>query len=99
MKTQSQNPPMAIFIPTFMFLFFLAHAQNSAQDYISLHNKARATVGVGPMTWNNTVAAYAQSYANKRINDCALVHSTGPYGENIAVGYYPEFTGADGVKM
>ena len=51
------------------------------------------------MTWNKTVAAYAQSYANKRKNDCALVHSTGPYGENIAVGYYPEFTGADGVKL
>ena len=99
MRTQSQNPLMAIFFPTFTFLFFLTQAQNSPQDYISLHNKARAAVGVGPMTWDNTVAAYAQSYANKRINDCALVHSTGPYGENIAVGYYPEFTGADGVKM
>ncbi|KAE8674908.1 Basic form of pathoproteinsis-related protein 1 [Hibiscus syriacus] len=32
------------------------------------------------MTWDNTVAAYAQNYANQRIGDCNLVHSGGPYG-------------------
>ncbi|CBI25105.3 unnamed protein product, partial [Vitis vinifera] len=67
----------------------LAHvccAQNSPQDYVNAHNAARAQVGVGSMTWNDTVAAYAQNYANKRISDCNLVHSGGPYGENLAKG-------------
>lgn len=95
----TQNPLMAVFLASLTFLFFLTHAQNSPQDYIALHNSARAQVGIGPMTWNDTVAAYAQAYANQRINDCALVHSSGPYGENIAVGYYPEFSGADGVNL
>ncbi|XP_022973607.1 basic form of pathogenesis-related protein 1-like [Cucurbita maxima] len=51
------------------------------------------------MQWSNTVAAYAQAYAEKTKGDCAMIYSTGPYGENIAAGYYPEFTGADAVKL
>jgi hypothetical protein len=38
-------------------------AQNTAQDYVNLHNSPRADVGVGTVTWNTTVAVYAQSYA------------------------------------
>ncbi|WVZ61774.1 hypothetical protein U9M48_011594 [Paspalum notatum var. saurae] len=59
-------------------------AQNSLKDeFVSLHNAARAQVGVGSVSWDNKVAAYAQSYADARKSDCALQHSTGPYGENI----------------
>ncbi|XP_031261017.1 pathogenesis-related protein 1-like [Pistacia vera] len=61
-----------------------SHAQSSQQDYVNAHNTARAQVNVGPMTWDNMVAAYAQDYANQRIGDCRLVHSRGPYGENLA---------------
>ena len=61
-------------------------AQNTAQDFVNLHNSPRADVGVGNVTWNATVAAYAQSYANQRAGDCRLVHSGGPYGENLFWG-------------
>ncbi|XP_043716036.1 pathogenesis-related protein 1-like [Telopea speciosissima] len=64
--------------------FPVSQAQNSQDDYLSPHNAARSDVGVGSMTWNDTVAAYAQDYANQRAGDCALQHSGGPYGENIA---------------
>ncbi|XP_042511018.1 pathogenesis-related protein 1C-like [Macadamia integrifolia] len=67
------------------FFFHVSHAQNSASDYLAAHNAARSEVGVGSMTWNDTVAAYAQNYANQRSGDCQnLVHSGGPYGENLA---------------
>ncbi|XP_023538576.1 basic form of pathogenesis-related protein 1-like [Cucurbita pepo subsp. pepo] len=92
-------PIMAAFMATFIFLLALTNAQNTPRAYLALHNRARAQVGVGPMQWSNTVAAYAQAYAEKRKGDCAMIHSTGPYGENIAAGYYPEFTGADAVKL
>ncbi|KAK6240533.1 hypothetical protein SCA6_005922 [Theobroma cacao] len=65
-------------------LLGLAIAQNSPQDYLNAHNSARARVNVGPMRWDDRVAAYATNYANQRKGDCRLVHSGGPYGENLA---------------
>ncbi|KAL5197811.1 hypothetical protein ABZP36_001467 [Zizania latifolia] len=63
-------------------------AQNSPQDYVDPHNAARSDVGVGPVTWDDTVAAYAQAYAEQRRGDCQLRHSDsgGKYGENIFWG-------------
>ncbi|KAK2998895.1 hypothetical protein RJ639_023341 [Escallonia herrerae] len=74
-------------------------AQNSRQDYLDAHNAARAKVGVGPLTWDDGVARYAQNYANQRIGDCALKHSQGgPYGENLAKGS-GDFTGKAAVDL
>ena len=81
-----------------LVLAHISYAQNSPQDFLDAHNAARAEVGVESMTWNDTVAAYAQNYANQRIGDCNLVHSSGPYGENIAWGT-PSLTGTDAVNM
>ncbi|CAL5377555.1 unnamed protein product [Camellia sinensis] len=75
-----------------------SYAQNSPQDYLNAHNAARAQVGVGPMTWDNNLATYAQNYANSRMGDCNLIHSGGPYGENLAEGS-GSFTGTDGVNL
>ncbi|GKV24297.1 hypothetical protein SLE2022_145560 [Rubroshorea leprosula] len=89
---------LAVFFVGLTLLAHLSLAQNSPQDYVRAHNAVRAKVGVGPMTWNTTVAAYAQKYAKKRIRDCNMVHSDGPYGENLAAGY-PDLSGVDAVKM
>ena len=61
-------------------------AQNLPQEFVDLHNAARADVGVGKVSWDDNLAAYAQSYAQLRQGDCALVHSQGQYGENILAG-------------
>jgi hypothetical protein len=52
------------------------------------HNAARAMEGanLNPLTWDCTVAEYAQNYANKLRDEQGcwnLVHSGGPYGENL----------------
>nr|QYF06689.1 pathogenesis-related protein 1c [Allium sativum] len=75
-----------------------AYAQNSPQDFVNAHNSVRAQVGVGPVSWDQNVAAYAQSYANQRAGDCKLIHSGGPYGENIFWGSSTGFTGVDAVN-
>ncbi|KAF3439356.1 hypothetical protein FNV43_RR19266 [Rhamnella rubrinervis] len=72
--------------------------QNSHQDFIDAHNVARAEIGVAPISWNYTVAAYAKKYANERRKDCKLEHSGGPYGENLAIGY-GFMSGEDAVKL
>ncbi|KAI7734179.1 hypothetical protein M8C21_031907 [Ambrosia artemisiifolia] len=83
----------------FSFAMFQGtYAQNSPQDYLNAHNAARSQVGVGNMVWNATVAGYAQRYANQRIGDCRLIHSSGPYGENLAWGT-GAFTGVSAVNL
>ncbi|KAK3430396.1 hypothetical protein EUGRSUZ_E01954 [Eucalyptus grandis] len=58
-------------------------AQDSRQDSIDEQTAARAEVGVGPMTWSRTVAAYAQKYADEPKGDCDLERSGGPYSKNL----------------
>lgn len=86
---------------TFLMLTTLvdySHAQNSDQDFLDTHNTARGQVGIGPMTWDVTVAAYALNYTNLRVRDCILVHSGGRYGENLAKGT-GSFSGTDAVNF
>ncbi|KAB1208617.1 Basic form of pathogenesis-related protein 1 [Morella rubra] len=72
--------------------------QNSNKDFLDAHNEARASVGVGPMTWDDKLATDALNYAKKRINDCAMEHSMGPYSENIAGGI-ASTTAVEGVNL
>lgn len=41
------------------------------------------------MQWNNTLAQYAANYAANSFScdNVQLIHSGGPYGENLAAGY------------
>lgn len=60
----------------------------SRVDFVAAHNAVRSSVGVGPVVWNRTVAGYARAYARKRAaSGCAMEHSRGPYGENLAAGW------------
>ncbi|CAL9223682.1 unnamed protein product [Arabidopsis halleri] len=64
-----------------------ANGDVKPQETLAVHNNARAMVGVGPMVWNETLATYAQKYAHERARDCAMKHSSGPFGENLAAGW------------
>ncbi|MBA0727379.1 hypothetical protein Golax_000375, partial [Gossypium laxum] len=64
------------------------------QDYLNVHNMARAAVGVRPITWDNVVAMSVANYANKRISDCVLIPSKGLYGKNL-VGSKDDLSGSD----
>ena len=75
-------------------LALICHAQDSPQVFLDLHNAARRAAGVGPLQWNSSLEAYARKYANQR-NDCQLIHSEGPYGENIYWGYGEGFMDAE----
>ncbi|KAL8109173.1 pathogenesis-related protein 1A-like [Apium graveolens] len=77
-----------------------SNAQNSQTDFLNLHNTARAQVFAnGAMTWSTTLANYALNYANARAGACNTVPSGGPYGENIATGSGPSFTGLAAVSL
>ncbi|CAR29972.1 hypothetical protein ZYGR_0AD06630 [Zygosaccharomyces rouxii] len=60
---------------------------------VDRHNDKRSQhQSTGSLEWDDELANYAQNYADKY--DCSgdLVHSNGPYGENLAVGYDDEGT-------
>ena len=71
-----------------LMLAMAVTAQNSEQDFVDAHNAARADVGLGEVTWDATVAAFAQDYADQRRGDCQLIHTPDgrPYGENLYGG-------------
>ena len=61
---------------------------NFSSSMTNVHNAKRSLhVDTGSLTWSEELAAYAQNYADQY--DCSgnLVHSGGPYGENLALGY------------
>lgn len=53
---------------------------------------------MGDIAWNTTLVAYAQNYAEKKQKTCEMVHSNGPYGENLAEAY-DKLDGVDAVKF
>jgi hypothetical protein len=63
------------------------------------HNAARCAAGaspeIPPLAWSSSLAAVAQAYAEVLAGQgCDLVHSGGPYGENLFAGtgsYPPDF--------
>lgn len=60
-------------------------SQSVIDQYLDDQNSVRAQHGASPLTWNNTLAAAAQQWAN----GCVFQHSggtLGPYGENLAAG-------------
>ncbi|KAJ4716074.1 Pathogenesis-related protein 1 [Melia azedarach] len=78
--------PLSVFYLMGFALLLPSHSQDSPQDFVDAHNAARQQVGVGPVTWDDKLAAYARNYANQRSDDCDLIHSSNcPYGENLAL--------------
>lgn len=71
---------------------------SSPQDFLNVHNAARAAVRVRPLTWDDVVARYAADHAKQRILHCEHVESRGPYGENLAWSKN-DLSGSDAVKM
>src|SRR5262249_36883048 len=54
---------------------------------VEAHNRFRAKHCAPPLAWSPKVAASAQKWANTiRDRGCALGHSGGQYGENLAAG-------------
>ncbi|GEQ71357.1 hypothetical protein JCM33374_g5040 [Metschnikowia sp. JCM 33374] len=53
------------------------------------HNIKRALHGVNSLTWDSTLAQFAANYAANSFScdNVQLIHSGGPYGENLAAGY------------
>lgn len=104
---------MRIFLMASLVLYFVnAEAQSipantgsnfkatDAKIFLDHHNKVRAEVGVGKLTWSGSLSNYAQSWANQLADKkCKMKHSECTdesgrvLGENIFWGSSSEFYG------
>ncbi|KAK1621331.1 hypothetical protein QYE76_026848 [Lolium multiflorum] len=73
-------------------------AQNSQQDFLDLHNAARRDVGVEQVIWNNTVAAWAQDYADAHRSGCILGILRGPGHMEYGMEFEVLFGVSDGIQ-
>lgn len=101
---------MKIFIPsrnlilaTTIFLVYIVplRAQIRPEEYLDGHNKARAAVGVSPLTFDYPLASQAASFAFTRapvIGACSPLGSEGVSGLNVAIGN-STMTGVEAVEM
>ncbi|XVE73713.1 hypothetical protein DITRI_Ditri11bG0140700 [Diplodiscus trichospermus] len=84
-QSQPENPPQP-------------PLQSEDKEFLDAHNKARAHLGEQLFVWDEKLATYARSWAKQRISDCKMIHSYGPYGENIFWGGRDHWTPKDAVK-
>ncbi|CAH2077364.1 unnamed protein product [Thlaspi arvense] len=67
------------------------------QQFLRPHNTLRAKLRLPPLKWSNNLARYATRWARTRRGDCKLIHSGGPYGENLFWGSGKGWTPRDAV--
>ncbi|CAH2054355.1 unnamed protein product [Thlaspi arvense] len=60
-----------------------ARRAKQSKEFLYAHNIARVSSGVPPLQWNNGLARFAHKWAKQRKADCKMIHSGGPYGENM----------------
>ncbi|WOL11127.1 hypothetical protein Cni_G19888 [Canna indica] len=59
---------------------------STAMQFLNPHNALRQRMRLPPLQWSAALAKVALGYAMQRRADCALVHSTMNYGENLFWG-------------
>ncbi|KAJ9694597.1 hypothetical protein PVL29_010193 [Vitis rotundifolia] len=72
--------------------------RSMAREFILAHNVVRAHYREPPFKWDRGLARYARRFALKRVADCLMIHSFGPYGENIFWGMRDHWTPTDVVE-
>ncbi|KAK8505445.1 hypothetical protein V6N13_045882 [Hibiscus sabdariffa] len=72
-------------------------SNSEIQQYLIPHNILRAQQRLPPLKWSKKLAKYASWWAHKRQGDCALIHSTSNYGENLFWGSGKDWKPGDAV--
>jgi hypothetical protein len=84
---------LTLFLSSVLHLSYAQTNQDLANEILAVHNRERTAVGVSPLTWNDNLAADAQTWAQHIASTGQFIHDpvhtglscTGPcYGENLA---------------
>ena len=69
-----------------------------SREFLHAHNRIRRRLNEAPLVWDRGLARYARRWAARRFHDCQMVHSYGPYGENIFWGGRDHWTATEAVE-
>ncbi|XP_038883614.1 pathogenesis-related protein 1A [Benincasa hispida] len=69
-----------------------------AREFLLAHNKVRMNVTHPLLNWDKKLARYARRWGMKRVADCKMIHSYGPYGENLFWGALDHWTPTEAVE-
>lgn len=83
-----QNQKVLVFVVALLCMGFTYVTPDRApvidkNKLLERHNYYRDQVGVPHLEWSDELTEYAQKWADKLAKRCNMVHSKGPYGENI----------------
>ncbi|CAO3672317.1 hypothetical protein G6F70_005054 [Rhizopus microsporus] len=73
----------AVILAAFLHTVTAAPTSSDINTILNAHNKVRAKHHAPALKWSTKLATYAQNWSNR----CQFQHSSGPYGENLALGY------------
>ncbi|QHO09792.1 Pathogenesis-related protein [Arachis hypogaea] len=88
------------FITSAVPLFLMA--QNYPEDYLKVHNDARASVGVQPLKWVKYLEDHAHEFVNKRAVSCQIGSGGGGLRNRFSILSMQNsqpITGADAVTL
>lgn len=72
--------------------------KSMARQFVDAHNVARLQFRHPFLIWDKNLAKYAKKWSKKRVDDCKMIHSYGPYGENIFWGGRDHWTPKEAVE-
>ncbi|XP_057786482.1 pathogenesis-related protein PR-1 [Salvia miltiorrhiza] len=75
-----------ILISSFLTPTAAVAGNSEVKQFLGVQNAARSALRLPPLVWDARIERYAAGYAAQRRADCELLHSNGPYGENIFWG-------------
>lgn len=69
-----------------------------AREFLKAHNLVRMKHNQTVYKWDKKLARFARRWGLTRAADCKMIHSMGPYGENMFWGKYDHWTPTDAVE-
>jgi uncharacterized protein YkwD len=94
------NPNITTTTPNQRFLSQNHHHHHLSprREFLLAHNQVRKHFNEPILKWSRKLTRYARRWANKRFLDCRMIHSYGPYGENLFWGKYDHWTATEAVQ-
>lgn len=69
-----------------------------SRQFLDAHNLVRLQLNEQPLIWDRSLARYARRWGAQRAGDCQMLHSYGPYGENIFWAGQDHWTATEAVQ-